>query len=164
MLINIIIYLSDAAIPWSKKIISSMQRLGWGFINTVKFLGAARPKYSAIGIRESAFMCGTRFPLFWNAVSTGEAGGLQGCCSVLACCASRFPYQESVWTPGLGALRSARILRHQGCMPFFFGLLNPPSLSRLVPAKSKANHFKPWDVQSIQNVSLRAPDIFVSRK
>lgn len=164
MLINIIIYLSDAAIPWSKKITSSMPRLGWGVINTVKFLGATIPKYSAIAIRESALVWGTQFPLFRNAVSTGEPGGLQGYCSVLACCASRFPCQESAWSPGLGALRSARILRHQGCMPFFFGLLNPPSLSHLVPAKSKANHFKAWDVQSVQNVSLRAPDIFVSGK
>lgn len=50
----------------------------------------------------------------------------------------------------LRALRSACVLLCQGDMPgrvsFLFDLHNPPSLSCLVPAKSKINYFKPWDV------------------
>jgi len=42
-ILNSIIYLLDAVISWSKKIICSMQRLG--FINTVKFLSATITKH-----------------------------------------------------------------------------------------------------------------------
>jgi len=48
--LNSIVYVLDAALSWGKKIISSVQTCGWGFINTVTFLSANIRKCSAVTV------------------------------------------------------------------------------------------------------------------
>ena len=114
--------------------------------------------YSAVVMRESVLVWGTLFPFILEYCF--HRGGLHWYHSILACHASKLPHKESAWSLGLAArstrlppsppLRSACVLLRQGGMPgrmsFLFDLHNPPSRSCLVPAKSKTNYFRPWDL------------------
>lgn len=72
-ILNIIIYLLDAVVSWSKKIISSMQSLDWGFYQHSEIFQRNYNKIlRLLELCLSQSLCGLLcFLLFWNTVSTG---------------------------------------------------------------------------------------------